>query len=97
MLGTGLHHVDFAEHLGVSRGTITHLAARYRVCGAVDDLPRSDRPRVTTPVHDRHIRTLHLRDRFLPTTSTAVVTPGRENDRISAQLVRNRSTDYGWY
>ena len=95
MLEAGLRHVDVAEHLGVSRGTITRLAARYRVRGTVDDLPRSGRPRVTTPVQDRHIRTSHLRYRFLPATSTAVVTPGRENDRISAQTVRNRLADYG--
>ena len=64
MLEAVLHHIDIAEHLGVSRDTIIGLAARYRVRGTVDDLPRSDRPRVTTPVHDRHIRILHLYDRF---------------------------------
>ena len=26
MLEAGVHHVDVAEHLGVSHGTITHLA-----------------------------------------------------------------------
>ena len=50
MLEAGLHHVDVAEHLGVSRGTVTRLAARYRVRGIVDDLPRLSRPRVMTPV-----------------------------------------------
>ena len=64
MLEAGLIHVDIAEHFGVSRGTITHLAARYRVHGTVDDLPRSGRPRVTTPVPDSHIRTSHLRESF---------------------------------
>ena len=38
MLEAGLCHVNVAEHLGVSRGTITCLAARYRVRGTVDDL-----------------------------------------------------------
>ena len=80
MLEAGLRHVDVAEHLGVSRGTITRLAARYRVRGTVDDLARLGRPRITTPVQDRHIRTSHLRYRCLPATYTAVVTPGREND-----------------
>ena len=95
MLEAGLHHVDVAEHLGVSCGTITRLAARYRVRGIVDDISRSGRPRVTTPVQDRHILTSQLRYRFLPATSTAVVTPGRENDRISAETVRSRLADYG--
>ena len=43
MIVAGLHHVDVAEDIGVSRGTITRLATRYRVHGTVDDLPRSGR------------------------------------------------------
>ena len=95
MVEAGLCHIDVAGHLGVSCGTIIHLAARYRVRVAVDDLPCSGRPRVTTQVQDRHILTSHLRYGFLPATSAAVVTSGRENDRISAQTVRNRLADYG--
>ena len=44
MLEAGLCHVDIAECLGVSRGTVTRLAARYRVCETVDGLPCSGRP-----------------------------------------------------
>ena len=44
MLEAGLGHVDVAEHLDVSHGTVTRLAAHYRVCGIVDDLPHSGRP-----------------------------------------------------
>ena len=40
MLEADLRHVDVAEHLGVSHGTITHLA----VHGTVDDLSCSGRP-----------------------------------------------------
>ena len=43
MLEAGLHHVDVAEHLGVPRGTIIRLAARYRARGTVDYLPCSGR------------------------------------------------------
>ena len=96
MLEASLRDVDVAEHLGVSRGTtITHLAAHHRVCGTVDDLPNSGRPRVTMPVQDCHIRTSHLCYRFLQATSSAVVIPGHENDQISTQTVCNRLTDYG--
>ena len=56
---------------------------------------RSGRPWVMMPFQDHHIRTSHLRDRFLLTTSTAMVTPGHENNRISSQTVRNRLVDYG--
>ena len=49
MLEAGLGHIDVPEHLGVSSGTITCLAARYRVCGTVDNIPCSCR-QVTMPV-----------------------------------------------
>ena len=58
--------------------------------GSTEDLPRSGRPRVTTPAQDRYILNQHLRNRFLTATATASVTPGTHNPRISAQTVRNR-------
>ena len=64
MLEAGLRHIDVAEHLGMSCGNITHLAAHYRVHGTVDDLHSSGRPPVTTPVQGRHIRMSHIRDHF---------------------------------
>ena len=39
----------------------------------------------------------HLRNRFLPATVTAAVTPGTHNPRISAQTVRNRLAEDGLY
>ena len=45
--------------------------------------------------YDANSRPPHLRDRFLQATSAAVLTPCRENDRISAQTVRNSLADYG--
>ena len=95
MLEANQRHVDVAAHFGVSRLTITRLLGRYRTIGSVSDRPRSGRPRVTTPAQDRHIRTSHLRDRFLAATNTAAVTPGRTNNRISAQTVRNRQAQGG--
>ena len=94
MLEAGLNRIDVAEHLGVSYGTITRLAARYRVRVTVDDPSRSGRPRATTPVQGRHIRTSHLCDRFLPTISTAVVTQGREN-RLAEYGIRARHLYHG--
>ena len=68
MIEAGLCHVDVAEHLGVSCGTVTRLAAPYRVRGTVDDYMRLGRPQAMTPVQDRHIRTSHVnyRQRQLP-------------------------------
>lgn len=90
MVQAGLRHSDVAARFGVTRTTITRLVTRYRLHGNVNDLPRSGRPRVTTPRQDRRIRTLHLRNRFQSATDTAAITPGRTNNRISAQTVRNR-------
>ncbi len=95
MIDGGLRRRDVANRLGVTRITITRLLRRYRTHGSVDDRPRSGRPRVTTREQDRHIRTSHLRDRFLPATHTAAVTPGMTNNRISAQTVRNRLGERG--
>ena len=47
-------------------------------------------PRVTTLRQDRHIRFIHLRNRFVTAVYTAKLTPGRTNVRISYQTVRNR-------
>ena len=44
MLYDSLCHVDIAENLGVSYGTVTYLAACYRIRGTVDDLSHSGRP-----------------------------------------------------
>jgi hypothetical protein len=61
-----------------------------RDTGTTSDRPRSGRPRVTTLRQDRHIRFIHLRNRFDTAVHTARLTPGRTNVRISDQTVRNR-------
>jgi len=84
-----------AEHLQVHRSTISRLLARHRATGSVRDRPRSGRPRVTTQRQDRLIRLQHLRNRQQQATETARTTPGRHNNRISAQTVRNRLRRHG--
>ena len=95
MVEGGLRPVEVARRFGVTAAVIYRLLNRYRITGSTADRPRSGRPRVTTPAQDRYIRTSHLRDRFLPATRTAAITPGRTNNRISAQTVRNRLSEYG--
>ena len=63
---------------------------RLRDTSNTSDRPRSGRPRVTTLRQDRHIRFIHLRNRFVTAVHTARLTPGRTNVRISDQTVRNR-------
>jgi hypothetical protein len=60
---------------------MTHLLTN------TSDRPRSGRPRVTTLRQDRHIRFIHLRNRFVTAVHTARLTPGRTNVRISDQTV----------
>lgn len=95
MLEAGRRHSDVATHFGVSRVTISRLASRYRTTGSVNDRRRSGRPRVTTRAQDRYIVTSHLRNRFLSVPSTAAATPGRTNNRISANTVRRRLAENG--
>ena len=60
-----------ANHFGVSRVCINKLRYRLQATGSVNDRPRSGRPRVTTAAEDRHIRTMHLRNRFKTASETS--------------------------
>ena len=95
MLESGRRHADVAVQFGVSRVTVRRFAGRYRTSGSVANRPRSGRPRVTTRAQDRHIRTSHLRNRFLTATTTAAATRGRNNNRSRAQTVRRRLAEHG--
>ena len=72
--------------------TITRLIQRYRVTGRIADRTRSGRPRVTTDNEDRHLRILHLCNRFLTVTSSAVTGLGRV---ISRHTERRRLRQHG--
>ena len=71
--------------------TIERLQNRFRQTRTTSDRPRPGRPRVTTRCQDRHIRTTHLRNRFISATVTARTTPGTHNQRISDQTVTQES------
>ena len=95
MLAAGMTQVQVANHFNVSRMTIARLKTRLRDTGTTNDRPRSGRPRETTLRQDRHIRIIHLRNRFVNASQTARQTHGRHNNRISAQTVRNRLRQVG--
>ena len=97
MLNSGTPTEQVAAHVGSSVQAVRSLRRRFTQTGSTADLPRSGRPRVTTRAQDRYILSQHLRNRFLPATVTAAVTPGTHNPRISAQTVRNRLAEDGLY
>jgi transposase len=48
MVHAGMTHQAVAEHLNVSRITISRLMIRFRQSGGTNDRPRNDRPCVTS-------------------------------------------------
>ena len=65
MLEAGASTEDVAVQVESSVQTVRSLRRRFVLTGSTEDLPRSGRPRVTTPAQDRYILNLHLRNRFL--------------------------------
>ena len=55
---------EVANAFNVSRKAIQNLKKKFRDTGNVKDLPRSGRPKVTTPRQDRRMITSSLRNRF---------------------------------
>jgi transposase len=69
-LQSGRSTRNVARTFNVSPTTMTNLLRRYNQTGDVKDRPRSGRPKVTTPVEDRRIRT-----RFLKTNNIERMNP----------------------
>ncbi|VDI58286.1 Hypothetical predicted protein [Mytilus galloprovincialis] len=90
MLAAGMTEVKVTNHLNVSRMTFARLKTRLRDTDTTNDRPCSGRPRETTLRQDKHIRIIHLRNRFINASQTARQTHGRHNNRISAQWTRVR-------
>ena len=79
-----------ARAFGVHVSTIYRLTDRFLQNNDVVDRPRSGRPRVTSQRQDRNIVLTHMRDRFLPATTTARQTVGTHNRPVSDTTVRRR-------
>ncbi len=62
---------DVASYFNVHRSTISRMKQKFNQTGDVVDLSRSGRPKKTTDTEDRHIRTVHLRNRLRSASETA--------------------------
>ena len=64
MLEAGASTEEVSVKVGSSVQAVRSLRRRFVQTGSTEDLPRSGRPRVTTPAQDRYIFNQHLRNRF---------------------------------
>ena len=74
MLKAGASMEEVSVQVGSSVQALRSLRRRFVQTGITEGLPRSGRPRVTTPAQDHYILNQHLRNRFLTATATASVT-----------------------
>ena len=89
-LQVGVHQDVVGATFGVHQSTICRWTGEFRETGDVKDRPRSGRPRVTTPVEDRYIRLLALRDQRMSSRVIQTRLAGRHGRRFSDQTIRNR-------
>ena len=92
MAQQGATNAAIARTFGCTRATVVRLLQRLGQTGSTKDRSRSGRPRVTTPAEDRHIRVIHLRNRFVTATSTAATALGHP---ISRHTVYRRLRQHG--
>ena len=79
---------DVVATFGCHLATIYRLETRHHLIGAVNDRPRSGRPRVKSQRQDHHNRFVHLREPSRPATVTTRETAGTHNNRISGSALR---------
>ena len=89
----GMSVNDVAAHFNLNRSTIFRLKRKLNQTGDGVDLQRTGRPRKTSAAEDRHLRTLHLRNRFRSASETARNWAG--NERISLRTVFRRLMNAG--
>ena len=92
MFQAGLAHNIVTRHFGVHRNTIQSLLTRFGQFSNIRDRQCSGRPRVTPRQQDNHVRLVHLRDRFQPSSLTARSIRGLRpiSSRTVGNILRDR-------
>ena len=85
-------HNVVARNFGCRCNTILYLWRRFRQSGNTRDRRRSGRPRVTSHRQDKHIRLVHLQNRFQTSSLTVRSILGLRP--ISSRTVSNRINEH---
>ncbi|GFR63983.1 transposable element Tcb2 transposase [Elysia marginata] len=81
--------------MNVNRTTVFRLRQRLHETHTVSDRPRSGRPKSIAQRQRRYLVRNHMNNRFLSAAASSRQTRGRNNQRISAIIVRRRLSTSG--
>ncbi|GFR71323.1 transposable element Tc1 transposase [Elysia marginata] len=95
LLQAGLPISEVSIRMNVNRTTIFRLRQCLHETDTVSDWPRSGRLRCTTQRQDRNLVRNHMNNRFLSALASSHQTRGRNNQRISANIVRRCLSNSG--
>ena len=86
----GLSHRQIAARMRVSKGAVQRTAERFTRTNAYSTLPRSGRPKCTTPQQDRFIKITSLRNRRATAGNIQALVNATGGKTISKTTVRKR-------
>lgn len=89
----GIPQRKIAERLIISKSSVNYIIQQWRKHNSVSVLPRSGRPKKTTPTTDRYIHKQILKNRRLSAVSVAKDLKESRLADVSAQTVRRRIHD----
>ena len=90
LLKGGSRAYDVARRFGCNERTIYRLQQHVGQTGSINDLPRSGRPRITTPRQDKYMVTSSSRHRIIPAKKILQRLREAMGTRISVYTDRNR-------
>lgn len=87
----GLDNYEIADAFNCTTKSVRELKKKVEIHNTVEDLPRSGRPKLTTPREDRAIKFKSLQDRKCTAKAMAIKQcPTFTKNKVSVRLVRDR-------